>query len=120
MRRNRWLYINIIIILVGTLMPPGEGGVKLFPHVDKVIHFILFAGLAINSCYAITDSKKLTLGLLLAVILGFITEIIQDYIPARSLDFYDALADTLGIYIGYLLYSNFTTLFKKLIRWAKA
>ena len=115
MRRNRWLFINIIIILVGTLMPPGEGGVKLFPHADKIIHFALFAGLGVNICYTLSNSKKLTLPLLSAIIFGFITEIIQDYIPGRTLDFYDALADTLGVCGGYLFYQKFASSLDKLI-----
>lgn len=119
MKRNRWLYINLIVILIGTLMPPGEGGVKLFPHADKIIHFILFAGLGVNICYAFIKTNTLPFVLLLGVLLGFTTEVIQDFIPGRSLDFYDALADTLGIASGYLCYTSFTSSFNKLIGWLR-
>ena len=52
----------------------------------------------------VQDGFHSTLTSLWATIFGLITEVIQQFIPGRNREFYDGLADTLGIVSGFYLY----------------
>lgn len=98
------LMVSIVLILVVTLMP-GDGKVA-GNYLDKVVHFIVFFFLSININYKFFSNKKQVLWILMAILLGFVTEIIQQFIPGRNMDIYDALADFAGVGIGFLFYTN--------------
>lgn len=116
-RRNRLLIPSLIIVLVLTLKPSSGHGMKLFiPHLDKIAHFGMFFFLAINMMYKFEKSYKLLEYLLFCITLGFITEILQDFIPGRSLDFYDAFADILGIIAAYYVYQMMTNFIQKTLK----
>ncbi len=103
MRRNRLLIVSLFIVLLVTLFP-GNGKIAE-NQLDKVIHFIIFFFLSLNISYKYFDTKKLFILLGLGILLGWLTEIIQQYIPGRNYDNYDIVADSLGIIFGYLLYT---------------
>lgn len=102
MRRNRYLILSVVLILIVTLTPGN--GKMLGNYLDKVGHFIVFFILAINLCLKYKSNEKLIEVLFWAILLGFLTEIIQQFIPGRNMEFYDALADTLGVIVGYFVY----------------
>ena len=103
-RRNRILIPSLLLVLIATLMP-GDGKIA-GNHLDKVAHLLLFSFLTMNILYKYENSSKLIDYLLFCVLLGFATEFAQQFIPGRGLDFYDALADTVGIVVAYLVYKN--------------
>lgn len=49
------------------------------------------------------------------IILGLMTEVIQQFIPGRNMDIYDAISDSLGIIIGYYAYRSKRNLFDKIL-----
>lgn len=99
--KSKWLlWLSLAIVLIVTLIP-GNGKIA-GNYLDKLVHFTIFAFLGFSVIKAFSQSKKLTLYLMLCILLGFVTEIVQQYIPGRNLDFYDALADTLGVFSAYL------------------
>ena len=53
--------------------------------------------------------------LIWAVVLGVLTELLQKLIPGRDLDFYDGIADMLGIVGGYYFYKQMQNWLDKLI-----
>ena len=53
--------------------------------------------------------------LIWAVVLGVFTEMVQKLIPGRDLDFYDGIADMLGIVAGYFIYHRLQKPLDKLI-----
>jgi len=104
-RRNRLLVVSVIIILIVTLTPAN--GKMLGSYLDKVGHFMIFFFLAINLCYKYQKNEALIGVLFGGILFGFLTEILQQFIPGRNMDIYDAIADTLGIIVGYYFYSSY-------------
>lgn len=116
-RRNRLLIPCLILVLVLTLKPSSGNSMNFsIPHLDKIAHFGMFFLLGINVLYKYEHNKKLLEYLLLCIVLGFNTEILQDFIPGRSLDFYDALADTLGVIIAYYIYKIMAIFIQKTLK----
>lgn len=108
-RRNRYLLPVLILVLYGTLRP-GDGANVGF-QIDKLVHFLLFFGLAINLCY--TYDKTRFNWILVAILFGLSpkgihqeTEVAQQFIPGRNMDLYDGIADTLGIMCAFFLYER--------------
>lgn len=102
--RNRLLWVSTLIILVVT-MTPGNGKFA-GNYLDKIGHFIVFFFLAINICFSFKRTDKFIAILFWGILFGFLTEFIQQFIPGRNMDIYDAFADTLGIVIGYFTYEK--------------
>jgi len=102
-RRNRLLIVSLIIVLVVT-MTPGNGKCA-GNYLDKVVHFIVFLVLSLNVNYKYFNSPKLTGFIIWSIFLGLATEVIQQFIPGRNMEMYDAIADTLGIITGFYIYN---------------
>ena len=85
-----------------------------FPHADKVVHFTMYFILGILLINDITRKETRILTwkknmLLIAVLLiyGILTEIVQYYfIPSRDGDFFDFMANALGVFSGIPLYNH--------------
>ena len=101
-RKNWLLFSSLLLVLIVTLMP-GDGKVA-GNYLDKVVHFSVFLFLSISICNKYIKTKKLVEILFFAIMLGFITEVLQQFIPGRNTDIYDAIADTLGVIVGYYFY----------------
>lgn len=101
-RRNRWLIVSILLILIVTLTP-GNGKI-LGNYLDKVVHFVVFFFLSINICFKFQKNEKLIEVMFWGILFGLLTEVIQQFIPGRNMDHYDGIADSLGIIIGYYIY----------------
>jgi len=110
-RRNRYLILSIIIVLIITLTP-GDGNVA-GKYLDKLVHFIIFLILSINISYKYYKTEKLTSAIILAIIFGLLSEVTQQFIPGRGMDIYDGIADTLGVAGGYYLYRTLHLKFDK-------
>lgn len=81
--------------------------VNTLSHLDKFFHFVLFFILTWSMSSALNTSLSLTLLVLLAY--GFIIELIQSRIPGLVPDFYDWLADAVGV----IAYFSLVLLFKQ-------
>lgn len=106
-----------IVVVTLTLIPLNGGGPKI-PHLDKVIHFLMFGGWSFLFGWVLTmivyrsgNKRKLllndrlesgyTLSLYVVVITGFIfggiIEILQGVLPiGRTPDLMDTMANGLG------------------------
>ena len=100
--------IQVLLCLPGTTLP--SEGLFNIPHLDKIVHVILFGGFTGLWCYYYflkgkSPSRLKTLFFivyLLAALNGIILEYIQrDYIPFRSFDQGDIIADVLASSIAY-------------------
>jgi hypothetical protein len=88
--------LNLAIVYA----PSAPGGPAL-PHVDKLVHLIVFALVAWSGRLAGLDMRWL-LPLLAAHAVA--SELVQHYLlPDRSGDPWDVLADCLGVAIGAVL-----------------
>ncbi len=107
----------VILILTGL---PGS----VFPHVkpvvglDKVVHFLMYAGFAFACIWGYRKQfvsnglsykkKALLLTLVISITYGGLTELMQEYfVPFRTGDWIDFLADCTGTLIGVLIFYLF-------------
>ncbi|HNP18151.1 MAG TPA: VanZ family protein [Fulvivirga sp.] len=109
---NKYLIAAIlwaILILVLTLTPGASvPNYKLFSY-DHLGHLAIFSILAFlmsSGIYAQKQqmSKSIQLSLLPAIIYGMVIEVIQEYIPGRSMEWLDLLANCSGSILGISLF----------------
>lgn len=98
------LSISLLLVLVATLTP-GNGKIA-GNYLDKVAHFLLFAFLAYQALKALLNKEGKTEIIIWSVLLGFLTEFLQQFIPGRNMDIYDALADALGAFCAFYLHKH--------------
>jgi VanZ family protein len=108
-----WLIMTTILLcLPGSSLPREDWLSRLW--IDKWVHILLFMVLVILWCRGISrqgENKSYSkffiyLGLL-ALIYGFIMELIQgNYIPNRSFDTGDLVADAAGCIAGVIISSG--------------
>ena len=85
----RWLATTLVVaaILYATIAPHPAGADELpmFPGVDKVVHFIMFATLAVALLFDLSRSKKATsagrvmaVAGVAAILFGAVDELLQE------------------------------------------
>lgn len=113
MMRKRTAWLLPLFVMGGIFYLshiPGGSFPPLFPMADKVVHGVLYAGLGIALMRALHYSwggfsvLMGCAGLLVALIYGVTDEWHQWYIPGRSTEFADLVADGIGAVIGILCY----------------
>jgi VanZ family protein len=81
---------------------------------DKVIHIVEFVllGILLSFGYFMSLKSPLMVRVVLTIcsgiLLGGLDEFHQSFIPSRSFEFFDIIADAIGILIGLLLYYYFS------------
>lgn len=100
------------MFLIGTLttvpISPGTW-TQSVPHVDKIVHFLLYLGLGWLLGRAVWLSEGAGVGLFVLALLGGIVfaaadEWHQQLLPTRQASLEDWLADIAGIWLGLSLY----------------
>lgn len=102
--------IFIISITLFSLLPP-KSGVELGEY-DKINHFLAYAILSLNFGFISTKNRSYLLGIPLLISYGLLMEFFQGFVPGRDPSFYDALANTCGVLIGFIIYRCFHLLKK--------
>ena len=109
MSARRWLppalWAAFILVLTSIPSPPETpGGI---PHLDKLVHFALYAGLGWLSTRALRTPRPMTLVTLLVVLVVFAAfdEWHQRFIPGRFPEFADWIADVCGATLGAVAYA---------------
>jgi len=106
------LLITALLCIPGTELPKFKWDNKIF--LDKWIHIFLFMVLVILWCRAYlykrsTNNIRKTFIIIaiLSVMYGIMMEIVQEnFIPFRSFDFIDMLANGVGCIAGYFFASK--------------
>ena len=101
---KRWLFVTILVgigITILSLLPP-KSGVEIQSN-DKINHFVAYAVFCMCGLKAYEGNKIVRL-LLFFVCYGVFMECMQGFVPGREQSFFDALANSLGVSIGCLLY----------------
>ncbi len=86
------------------------------PNVDKVLHLLEYSGLAFLLAHAIPGAhhrKRFWLAWVIAVLYAGSDEIHQYFVPPRTCDFFDWLADATGSWIGAWLYLKSESIWRK-------
>ena len=113
-KRKRILLVGmIIVLLLVTLLPSNK--IPLMPNwksllqPDKIVHVLLFSGV---SCILLLNIsryrywKNVFIGFLIGLFLAVVTEILQGVLPiGRSMNIYDAIANIIGLFVGFLLWT---------------
>ncbi len=80
---------------------------QLFPHIDKLLHFTCYFGLAFLLAQANAHGpmrKRFWIAFAIASLYGITDEIHQSFVPGREADFWDWLADSSGAWVGAYLF----------------
>jgi len=109
--------ISLICVVIGitvlSLMPP-KSGIELGEH-DKINHFIAYTVFSLNAGLLTKNFKNHLMILPLLVLYGLLMEFCQGFVPGREQSWLDALANTTGVGIGFLLTLTYNRLKPKLI-----
>ena len=99
-------YSYSFLIIVVASLPIRVRPQLLFPFQDKVVHaliYFLLAYLAVNTFSRRRISNPKICSFFYAFSLGLFTEIVQYFLPYRSFEFGDILANLFGSLLGVLL-----------------
>jgi VanZ family protein len=96
----RWIgWLGIVITLALSLMPPMLD--DHVGHTDKIVHLAGYTFLMFWWAQLVTRQRwKLALAV---VIFGIVIELLQGFTPDRQPDVLDALANTCGVLLGWLI-----------------
>ena len=121
-----WKTIIWVCIVLFLSLSPGDifqhPSWLMFPHIDKVVHFIMyfvFALVFINDSQHYSKirpmHRQIVFSVLIVISWGGFLEILQR-IPSihRSCDFFDFLANTVGAVVASVLYRRFEPLLNKI------
>ncbi len=96
-----WTFLTILLLsLPGSAIP--EVNLYEIPHVDKLVHFLLFGGIPVFWSFYLIPRKGrarriVVIACLVSIALGIVMEYIQHYFVAnRDFDIIDIYADSLG------------------------
>ena len=104
-----WLAgIFLLTLLPGNYFPGISGFWSLFSP-DKLVHIVLFTGLAFLLAYGLKRQYPgwplrytFVWVLVVSALIAILTELLQWYLPIkRDGNIYDAIADIAGIFIGF-------------------
>ena len=97
-----WLFIiSFLFFLPGSALPKQNWFAAM--HLDKWVHVGLFAILSLLCCAGFGNNayRRLALIFVVTVLYGLLVEIIQGaWVPNRSFDLFDLLADAGGSFFG--------------------
>ncbi len=99
-------YSYSFLIIVVTSLPVEFPPQLLFPLQDKAVHvltYFLLAFLAVNTFSRKKINNPKICSFFYAFSLGLFVEIVQYFLPYRSFEFWDILANLLGSFLGILL-----------------
>ncbi len=109
-----WLPLLVYLALIFTqsAFPAPQTGLKI-PHLDKGVHAAIYSLLGILFCraYGRTWPRMgprwlMIVSILSATVFGLSDEIHQYFVPYRSADRMDLLADFLGSAVGVFIYRH--------------
>lgn len=86
---------SVIVLLLLTLLPSVNSGVNI-QHIDKVYHFVAFAGVTFLTMTAFINISRIKIAISM-ILLGLLIEIIQYQIPGRDFSWLDWFADCAGV-----------------------
>ena len=97
-----WRIVLLVVVLAVSylaLTPTPPYGVST--GWDKLNHGLAFAALSLSGCFGFSNSRFMTLGAIGAILAygGFI-EIAQSFVPGRTAEWGDFVADAVGTLLG--------------------
>ena len=102
--RAAWLWFGygLVFIVILLSINPAPEVVGLSVN-DKVAHFVAYGGLMGWFSQVYYSFKQRIVAAILLVVLGVTMEFVQANIPGRYYEFADMLANSSGVFLGWLL-----------------
>ena len=96
--------VIVVTLAYGTLSPKfdAENDVLLFPHADKVLHFLGWFVLGLATASISKTAHWHLLGWVACTTFGLFTECGQIFVVGRYFEVLDCLADSCGSAVGFL------------------
>lgn len=105
-----YLYAGLIFILSSRPQPEK---LALFPNADKAVHIVEYAVLGAllirafwRSDYGWSIYKCVGISVAAACLYGISDELHQHFVPTRIASGWDVLSDSIGAFIGAIIYKN--------------
>ena len=102
--------IFMIVITILSLLPP-KSNLELGKS-DKIYHFLAYAILSLNFGFISSKIRSYFIGIPFLIAYGLVIEFFQGFVPGRDPSFYDALANSMGVFSGFFIFRLFSR-FKK-------
>lgn len=108
--RSYWPTVAVGFAILYLSISTGESlpKIPLFDNADKVVHFLMYAGLTFTLTWAMRERGKSLIStalwaILIASAFGGLMEIIQPYFPPRTGDILDFIADAAGAGCSFII-----------------
>lgn len=87
----------VVVIGMLSLLPSDSFPKTDVPFSDKIVHAMMYGALALSYYIAYTQWRHVFwLMVLLPSLWGILFEVLQIYVPSRSMTYWDAVANVLG------------------------
>ena len=96
------IFALYVLLVIFVSLVPSEGVAPW--HIDKIGHFLAYAGMAILALLTFDSGIARISALLLAVALGAALEWGQSFVPGHDMSLLDGIANALGVLSGTLLF----------------
>lgn len=100
-----------LIFYLSSVQDPPDPGLSI-PYLDKVAHALLYAGLTATLAYGIRESNEAPgvfvqwcVPVLFALVYGVTDELHQVFVPMRTWELSDLIADGSGAILAQVLYA---------------
>lgn len=101
-RKTIW-GLMVIAVVVASLLPQEQIPVKI-TFSDKIVHFLSYFILSFFALLSSRQKHSLLSILALQVLIGIGVEVAQSFVPGRTPELLDILANSLGVILGALVY----------------
>jgi len=105
--KEKLLFVSLILVftVIGilSLLPP-KSIEKLGEH-DKINHFIAYSVLSLNFGLVVKNLKTFLFCLPLLIGYGLLFEYLQGFVPGRQPSWLDAIANSIGVIIGFVFFA---------------
>jgi VanZ family protein len=111
-QRRVWLGVYVVVLLVLTLapLPAMANRLAATDQLDKVVHFVLLAGLTVILYWNLAVAGRPPLGRVVGPATAFaaLIELLQAPLPYRTMDFWDFICGTAGAFVAYFVVARLT------------
>ena len=114
----RLLFVGCALLIIFASLVPAPPGISI-ENADKAGHYLAYTSLALLACLAFPVRSQQILALVFSLSLGFLLEGIQATLPSRDMSLLDALANSLGVLSGVILYHVQGSILRKWLRLEK-
>ena len=113
-QKNKLFFVLFIILIIAitvlSLLPP-KSGLELGKS-DKLNHFLAYAILSLNFGFISTKIRSYFIGIPFLITYGLLIEFFQGFVPGRDPSFYDVLANSVGVFLGFFIFRLFSRIKK--------